>query len=63
MTRKTIAILRKLVRHELKEWHKAKRNAARYGGWTAEDKAWVKGEIVKLEECLDEIKRYADGER
>jgi hypothetical protein len=56
MTRKTIAILRKLVRAEIKEC----RNAIRYGNWHREDIAWCKARIVELDWCLDEIKRHVE---
>lgn len=57
MTRQTIAILRKLVRQEIKEYH----DEIRRFGLTRDELAWCKGQIVNLKLCLDEIKAYAEG--
>lgn len=54
MTRKTIAILRKLVRRELKE------HRAAYRGWVYQgEKKWYEDRIKEFEACLEEIKEIA----
>ena len=56
MTRRTIAILRKLVREEIKEYNEEIRS----GVLTREQAFWCKSQIVNLKLCLDEIRAYAE---
>lgn len=58
MTRRTIAILRKLVRAEIKECRGVLRDQ-----WSLNsERLWAKAHIAELNACLDDLKKHVDGQ-